>query len=58
MGNKYTVQVWGQHWKEVGLHNESYSYRAVWAGESLIAALWNLFKARRLGFGCTTLEMR
>lgn len=54
MGNKYTVQVWGKHWGP----DEGYTYRAVWQGESLIAGLWNLFRARRLGFGCTTLECR
>jgi len=58
MGNKYTVQVWGQHWKDVGLNDQSYSYRQVWAGQSLVRALWELFKARRLGFGCTVLEVR
>lgn len=56
VGSKYTVQVWGKHWSHVG--DDGYSYREVWAGQSLVAALWNLLKARHLGFGCTTLECR
>lgn len=58
MGSKYTVQVWGQHWKDVGLENKDYSYRQVWAGQSLFSALWALWVARRGGWGCVTLECR
>jgi hypothetical protein len=56
MGCKYTVQVWARHWEHVG--DDSYSYREVWQGQWLLAALLALWKARRLGFGCTTLEVR
>jgi hypothetical protein len=56
MGCKYTVQVWGKHWERVG--DDGYSYLQVWQGQSLMRALWELVKAKRLGFGCTTLEWR
>jgi hypothetical protein len=53
MGSKYSVQVWGR-W----LPGEDYSYTMVWQGQSFLQALWELVKARRLGFGCTKLECR
>jgi hypothetical protein len=56
MGSKYTVQVWGQHFKDCGINE--YSYTVAWAGQSLPRALWELVKAKRRGFGCTTLEWR
>lgn len=54
MGNKYTVQVWGQHFDR-----EFYSYMQVHQGEYLIPALWALWRARRSGkWGCVILEVR
>lgn len=54
MGNKYEVTVWGRHWGE----KEGYSDRQIWQGEWLISALWQLWRAKRLGFGCTSLKIR
>lgn len=62
MGSKYTVQAWGQHWKDVGLKDQSYSYLVLWSGQSLLKALWALWMAKRQasskGWGCVTLECR
>lgn len=54
MGSKYTIKVWGQHsdW------TTEYSNLMVWQGESFIAALWQLMKQRRAGYGCVTFECR
>lgn len=54
MGNKYCVKVWGKHFGDA----EGYCWLQTWGGESLIRALIELVKAKRQGFGCTTLEMR
>jgi hypothetical protein len=53
MGSKYTVQVWGKLFGD-----DDYSYLVAWQGQSLMRALWELVKAKRLGFGCTKLECR
>jgi hypothetical protein len=62
MGCKYTIQAWGQHWKDVGLRDQSYSYQQIWQGQSLWRALWALYRARRQarrkGWGCVVLECR
>jgi len=55
MGCEFTVEVWKR--RDWGMDN-SYHYEMVWQGESLLAALWNLLKAKRLGHGCTTLSWR
>ena len=55
MGNKYSVKVWGRWDADAP---ERYSYMQTWGGESLLRGLWELRKARRMGFGCTVFEMR
>lgn len=54
MGNKYTVQVYGKHFGE----SEPYCYIVHWAGESVVRALWELWRASRIGYWCVTLECR
>lgn len=53
MGSKYTVSVYGKFEIDRG-----YEYHVVWEGKSLITALRELWKATRMGFGCTKLEIR
>lgn len=54
MGAKYTVSAWGEHFgKGTGYHNLT-GYQ----GSSLVRAVWYMWKARRKGFGCVTLEVR
>lgn len=53
MGNTYTVEVWDK-WTD----KEDYHYHEFWRGESFFAALFNLWKAKRTGFGCVKLEWR
>ena len=53
MGNKYYVKAWGQHDGEV-----RYSDREMWRGQSLLSALYMLWKTKRQGYGCVTLECR
>lgn len=54
MGNTFEVQVWGQHEG----YDSGYSYRQHWSGESLVRAVWEWHKARKLGFGCVSLKWR
>lgn len=53
MGNTFTVEVWGKHFSE-----HPYCFLTTWQGESLLRALWELFKAKKRGFGCTKLSWR
>ena len=53
MGNTYTVEVWKKRdW------DDSYGYEMIWQGESFLRAIIELVKAKRLGYGCTTLSWR
>lgn len=53
MGNTYEVEVWRYSDIVDGYRNEQF-----WRGESFIAALWNLWKAKREGYGCVRLAWR
>lgn len=55
MGNKYTVEAWGNHW-----HHKTgeLSYMEVWRGENFFMAVWQLIKAKRKGYKCVKLEWR
>lgn len=48
MGNKYTVEIWDGYSRYLPYHR----------GESLITALWYLWKAKRTGHGCAVLYWR
>lgn len=52
MGWKYEVTVWGKHF------DDEYSHLTVWGGQSIVRAMFELWKAKRKGFGCTTLHLR
>ena len=52
MGSTWTVEVWKED------ESGNYGYREYWSGESLEEALWNLYQAKRDGFGCITLTWR
>lgn len=52
MGSKYTVEAWGRH------DGEGYSMAQVWAGASLLTALYSLWITKRAGYGCVTLSVR
>ena len=52
MGNKFTIEAWGLH---DGMH---FSMAQVWGGQSVIPALWTLWKTKRAGYGCVTLSWR
>lgn len=52
MGNTWEIEVWTQ------LEEWGYGYSHFWSGESWIAAVWNLVKAKRKGYGCITLHWR
>lgn len=54
MGNKYYVKAWGQH----KLPDTRYSDKEMWRGQSLLIALYMLWKIKRQGFGCVILECR
>lgn len=51
MGTKFEIEVWKKS-------DGGCAYEEFWRGESLIAALWNLYKAKREGHGCVTLHWR
>lgn len=53
MGNKYTVSAWHYN-KHSTLHDGIEHY----AGESFLAALWHLAKAKRSGARYVNLEWR
>lgn len=54
MGNTFTVEVWKLNdWSDA-----EYAFYVTWQGESLIRALIALFKAKRMGYGCTRLNWR
>jgi hypothetical protein len=57
MGNTFTVTVWRsvEKWVEGDGNYETYQY---WQGESLIAAMWNTFKAKREYPNCVKFEWR
>jgi hypothetical protein len=51
MGTRWTIEVW----KET---NGEFAYHEFWRGESLIRALWNLWRAALEGYGCISLTWR
>lgn len=55
MGNKYSVFKWVED-----LHGEygGYVYVESYRGESLLAALIDVWKCKRAGAGCVKLEVR
>lgn len=53
MGNTYTVEVWKK--REWG---DTYGNEMIWQGESFLRAIIELIKAKRLGYGCVTLDWR
>lgn len=53
MGNTWSVQVYGQWFGE-----KRHSYVQVWQGESVLGALYALWKHRKEGSGCIQLEWR
>jgi hypothetical protein len=53
MGWKYTVETWGDH---LGTGERTYSVH--WGGSSFARALWELWRATKLGYGCVKLECR
>lgn len=53
MGNTFEIKVW----KQIG-NTGHYRNERFWSGESLFSALWNMRKAKRLRYGCVTLEWR
>lgn len=55
MGSKYSIQAWGQHYLP---HDTERSYMQMWAGQSLLRALLALWRVKREGWGCVTLECR
>lgn len=60
MGNKYTIMAWGKHddmW-DPWANDKGYSNKEMWRGQFILAALYNLWKIKRRGFGCVTLECR
>ena len=52
MGNTFEVLVWVKQFDDL------YGYDEFYRGESLIAAIWNFFKAKRQGHGCVTIHWR
>lgn len=54
MGNTFTIEVWGPF----DHRNADYAYAEFWRGDSPLAALWHLIRAKRAGFGCVKLEWR
>ena len=57
MGNKYYVWAWGKH-EPTPLSDSEYSNKEMWRGQSVFAALYNLWKIKRQGWGLVTLECR
>ncbi|MCE3262593.1 MAG: hypothetical protein K0R43_1672 [Pseudoduganella sp.] len=56
MGNRFEVTAWVPYNPadvSVGYHDQT-----MWRGESLIAALFNLWKCKRAGHGCVSLHVR
>ena len=47
MGNTWVIEIW----KRIEWRGNEYGYEDFWRGESWIAALWNLAKAKREGPG-------
>lgn len=63
MGNKYYIRAWGQHnqdWMTNPMErvDPGYSDKEMWRGQSLLQALYMLWKIKRQGWGCVTLECR
>jgi len=57
MGWKYEVSTWAK--REDGYkRNDDYDYIPKYYGDSLIVALWTLFRLKRQGHGCVKLEWR
>lgn len=56
MGNKWTVEVF-RGWSSGGVQTGA-GFTTVWQGESLLGALWALWKHRNEGTGCVTLSYR
>lgn len=55
MGNKYNVFKWVED-----VHGEygGYVYELSYQGESLVAAMLDVWKCKRSGIGCVKLEIR
>lgn len=53
MGNTFEVTYWGK-----SDFSNGYSDRQLWQGESFIAAIFNLIKAKRAGHACVSLKWR
>lgn len=61
MGNTFEIQAWEQVVKDAFWDDAfplEYHYVTKWTGESFLAAVWNLIKVKRQGFGCVTLSWR
>jgi len=54
MGWTYEIEAWEPY----PYPDERYHYVTKWTGESFLAAIWNLIKVKRQGFGCVTLHWR
>jgi len=54
MGNTFEVSEW---WAQ-NLLAHNYKYHSKWMGESLLKALWIMWKLKRAGAGCVKLEWR
>ena len=54
MGNTWEVQVW----KRSGDGISQWHYEQFWQGESALAALWHMVKAKRAGYRCVMLTWR
>ncbi len=51
MGSTYTIEVWASN-------GGGYVYVEFYAGENFIVSLWNMFKAKRQGYGCVMFSWR
>ena len=56
MGSKFEVSGW-TFGDRLGIGCDEWHYAEIYRGESLFAALWSAFRARR-HYGCVKLEMR
>jgi len=54
MGNTWEANAW----KRRSDKPDEYHYIQVYAGESFVLALWNMWKCKRSGDGCVKLEWR
>jgi hypothetical protein len=56
MGNGYEVYGW-TYGDRLGLNKDEWYYKELYRGESLIVALWTVFRCKRQ-YGCVKLEVR